>query len=298
MSKLRYFLLGMMLMSGWAQAMNAVIWQPQARDAQLGEAQWQALMVKLHQQGFDTLVLQWTRYGEAFNDVQQQQALFKRALAARGAGLKLIVGLNSDPEFFTRQRQPQASLERYLTRLGNQDVFQADGWLKGIGAEAIDGWYMSAEIDDLNWRSPEMRAALTHWLTQTRQRLQRRGGKPVYISSFFAGNMAPQSYQALMADISTTGVRVWVQDGAGVAKLSPAQRALYLDASVSCETAGAAQGIVYELFSVLPGKTFRAQPMPDSAIRQQLARTPPCGKDRVFFSLRYLPLAHGTLRHD
>lgn len=297
MSKLRYFLLGIMLMSGWAQAMNAVIWQPQARDAQLGEAKWQALMVKLHQQGFDTLVLQWTRYGEAFNDVQQQ-ALFKRALAARGAGLKLIVGLNSDPEFFTRQRQPQASLERYLTRLGNQDVFQADGWLKGIGAEAIDGWYMSAEIDDLNWRSPEMRAALTHWLTQTRQRLQRRGGKPVYISSFFAGNMAPQSYQALMADISTTGVRVWVQDGAGVAKLSPAQRALYLDASVSCETAGAAQGIVYELFSVLPGKTFRAQPMPDSAIRQQLARTPPCGKDRVFFSLRYLPLAHGTLRHD
>ena len=65
-------------------------------------------MSQLRLQGFDTLVLQWTRYGDAFTQPEQRALLFKRAAAAQQAGLKLIVGLNADPEFlYTRNSPPQ-----------------------------------------------------------------------------------------------------------------------------------------------------------------------------------------------
>lgn len=48
-----------------------------------------------------------------------------------------------------------------------------------------DGWYISAEIDDLNWRDVSVRAPLLKWLKDSRQMLQAVADKPVYISSFF-----------------------------------------------------------------------------------------------------------------
>ncbi len=71
-------------------------------------------MSQLRFQGFDTLVLQWTRYGDAFTQPEQRTLLFKRAAAAQQTGLKLIVGLNANPEFFMHQKQSSAALESYL----------------------------------------------------------------------------------------------------------------------------------------------------------------------------------------
>ena len=65
-------------------------------------------MSQLRLQGFDTLVLQWTRYGDAFTQPEQRALLFKRAAAAQQAGLKLIVGLNAIRNFLcTRNSRPQ-----------------------------------------------------------------------------------------------------------------------------------------------------------------------------------------------
>ncbi len=61
--------------------------------------------------------MQWTRYGDAFTQPEQRALLFKRAAVAQQAGLKLIVGLNADPEFFMHQKQSSAALESYLNRL-------------------------------------------------------------------------------------------------------------------------------------------------------------------------------------
>ncbi len=74
------------------------------------------------------LVLQWTRYGDAFTQPEQRALLFKRAAAAQQAGLKLIVGLNADPEFFMHQKQSSAALESYLNRLLAADLQQARLW--------------------------------------------------------------------------------------------------------------------------------------------------------------------------
>lgn len=53
--------------------MKGIIWQPQNRDSQITDApSGRGLMSQLRLQGFDTLVLQWTRYGDAFTQPEQR----------------------------------------------------------------------------------------------------------------------------------------------------------------------------------------------------------------------------------
>ncbi|QCT20386.1 DUF4434 domain-containing protein [Jejubacter calystegiae] len=284
--------------SAGVQAMTAVIYQPQLRDRSVALPQWQQLMGQLRLQGFDTLVLQWTRYGDAFNDRQGQKWLMQRADAARQAGLKLIVGLHADPDFFTRQIQPPAAQENYLNQLLFRDLEQARQWLTA-GAH-IDGWYLSAEVDDLHWRTDESREKLMAWLSSSRRQLATIADRPVAISSFFAGNMTPDGYRQLVSEMAATGVRIWVQDGAGVGKLSATERQLYLDRSLF-EGAAPGAGVVYEIFRQTSGAdaSFSARPVSEQEFRQiwNRSRSGSQGKDRLFFSLRYLPQARGILAY-
>lgn len=296
MKRLLYSLLALLLISvsPWTYAMNGVFWQPQLRDNQVSEANWQFLMKKLRQQGVDTLIVQWTRYGDAFTVEQDRAFLLKRIGDAHHAGLKVIIGLNSDPDFFNRQKQPPAAQENYLSRLRVKDIQQARLWVDELNVKP-DGWYISAEIDDLNWREEAVRTQMLKWLGDTRRLLSEVANKPVYISSFFAGNMSPDAYRQLIAQMRDTGVNVWVQDGSGVNKLTNLQRELYLEASAGCKTASPASGIVYELFTVNPGETFSAKVKQASEIKSLLAKHSACNKDTLYFSLRYLPVAHGIL---
>ncbi|WP_202304506.1 DUF4434 family protein [Dryocola clanedunensis] len=286
--------LAFLLICPQAIAMKGIFWQPQLRDNQVSEAKWQSLMHSLRREGFDTLILQWTRYGDAFTHESESLALQQKAAAARSAGLRLIVGLYSDPDFFTRQKQPAAAQANYLNYLRTQDISQARSWLQKSGIEP-DGWYISAEIDDLNWREDTSRQQMLKWLGDTRFGLAAVSDKPLYISSFFAGNMTPESFAGLNRQVKERGINVWVQDGSGVGKMNSAQRALYLDAAAGCQTATPASGIVYELFSINPGKTFSASPKTESVITALLAKKSSCHKDSLYFSLRYLPQALGTL---
>ncbi len=71
MRKFIFVLLTLLLVSPFSFAMKGIIWQPQNRDSQVTDTQWQGLMSQLRLQGFDTLVLQWTRYGDAFTQPEQ-----------------------------------------------------------------------------------------------------------------------------------------------------------------------------------------------------------------------------------
>ncbi|MCS2169548.1 DUF4434 family protein [Scandinavium sp. TWS1a] len=290
--KRRHFLLLLALFSPLACAMNAIFWQPQLRDNSIPPEQWRSLMQNVRQTGFDTLVLQWTRYGEAFSNGNELNLLQQRTTDARAAGLNVIIGLHADPDFFQRQKQTATALTNYLNRLRVADIQQAKKW-----SAYADGWYISAEIDDLNWRNPGARAQLRQWLSTTRTQLTTVDNKPVYISSFFAGNMTPESYGRMLAEIHQLGLQVWVQDGQGVNTLTRSERALYLDASAGCESLTPAQGIVYELFQTQPGKTFNTKALSSTELTTRLTQKTACDKDRIYFSLRYLPIAKGTLEN-
>lgn len=285
---MKILLTALLLVAPFANAMNAVMYQPQLRDITVTDAQWQSVLSKLKGQGIYTLVLQWSRYDDAFRDGKSRAWLEQKAQLTAANGMKLVIGLAADGRFFERQKQPLPALENYLNRLRANDIAVAKRWVDVLGEKSIAGWYISSELDDLRWRDPKMQQAALSWLGKTRLSLAGVADKPVAVSSFFAGNMTPDSYRKWVTTISHSGVKVWVQDGAGTQMLTNAERALYLKVPSA--------GNVIELFRQdKQAKTFKATPAPAAYQQKWLATPVPPGQDRVYFSLRYMNAASGVL---
>ncbi|GAB6196088.1 DUF4434 domain-containing protein [Lysobacter xanthus] len=279
-----------------SSAQVAMIYQPQLRDMQVAEAAWPGVFEQTRQQGFDTIVLQYTRYGSAFGSRSEQDWLRRRIADARGKGLRVVVGLYADPDFFNAQYQSGAALDTYLAQLRQQDIKLAKQWVATLGATAISGWYLYPEVDDLRWQDTAARRSLVDHLRKERQSLASIAPAAVFISSFFAGNSAPAPYHDLVMAVQRTGVRVWVQDGAGTGVLSAEQRAQYVDTLSQC-TYGPANGLVFEIFrqtstGSAPFTAARLGPAEEAAA---LAQRAACGGASVFFEQRYLNSMAGTL---
>lgn len=299
MKKLRLILLFCLLTSYFpAHALTGIFWQPQERDFSVADASWTSLMRKVKKQGFDTLVVQWTRYGESFSSEQDTKQLLQKINHAQSAGLNVIVGLYADPEFFVRQKQPAAALDNYLNRLRVLDVQQVKLWGKKLSTAPV-GWYISAEIDDVNWRDSTNRQALLSWLTETKNSIAQHSDLPLYISGFFTGHMSPEAYHDLSQQISRIGINVWIQDGGGVGKLTVAQRDLYLDRILSCSSKNklVVSGAIHEVFTASPKKDFVASPKSEKEINAILIRQSMCKYDNLYFSLRYLPISTGIIEY-
>jgi hypothetical protein len=207
-----------------------------------------------------------------------------------------VLGLDSDPAFFQRQEASPAALDAYLLTLSRRNVEVARRWIDDLGSEAIVGWYLPIEIDDRRWRDPAVRRRLQDYLVAERRQLDGIAQRPIYVTSFFAGNMTPSRYAELLADIQRSGVRAWVQDGAGTGRLGQGERELYLGAASSCAESHA-RGIVYEIFRQTgEDKAFSAAALPAVEASAALAQRAPCGGDSVFFELRYLPEMATVLR--
>lgn len=280
-----------------AAAMTAVFYQPQLRDREVAQAQWPSVFAKVHARGFDTLVVQWTRYGDAFGDPAGHAWLLQRVREAQAAGLHVVLGLDSDPEFFQRQDASLVALDDYLRTLSRRNAEVARQWTDDLGSGAIEAWYLPIEIDDRRWRDPAARKQLLDYLSTERRQLDKIAQLPIYVTSFFAGNMTPSRYGEMLADVQRSGVRVWVQDGAGTGRLSEGERELYLGAASHCEAVHA-HGIVYEVFhQVGSDEAFTASALPVDEADSALAQRAPCGGDSLFFELRYLPGMADVLRH-
>lgn len=295
-ARIRLTMLLWLLMPWLACASTAIIYQPQLRDRAVAQAQWSQFFTQLRAQGFDTLVVQWTEYGGAFSDADGHMWLLQRVREAHAAGLRIVLGLSSDPAFFQRQEASTAALGDYLNALSRRNDAVAHRWVNDLGVDAIDGWYLPVEIDDRRWRDVAARKPLLDYLTSERRQLDRIAPRPVYVTSFFAGNMTPDRYAELLDDVQHTGVRAWVQDGAGTGRLAEGERKLYLDAVSQC-AAVHAHGIVFEIFHQTgEDKAFSATALPATEASTVLARRAPCGGDSVFFELRYLPEMTGLIK--
>lgn len=283
------FLTAALLAAPLVHAMNAVMYQPQLRDMSMTDGQWQTMLHQLKMQGIDTLVLQWSRYGDAFRESESRSWLEHKAKLARDSNMKLVLGLAADEHFFARQKQPLAARENYLNLLRADDVAVAKRWVEVLGQENIAGWYISGELDDLNWRTPQMQQAALDWLSKTRRSLAQVADKPVAVSSFFSGNMAPESWSKWVGALNQSGVKMWVQDGSGTQTLPPAVRELYMRAP--------AAGQIVELFRQQKQATgFSATALATPQQHQWLATPLPAGQDRIYFSLRYMDVAQGVLQ--
>lgn len=270
-----------------AHASRGIIYQPQLRDMSITDARWEQIVTRVKQDGFDTLIVQWTRYGDAFGTARDADWLAARLIRAHDAGLRLVLGLYSDPAFFSRQTQNAGELARYLAHQEYLDLDQAKVWLARLGKGRISGWYLPAEVDDANWRQPDRQQLLARYLAVSARSLRSQRDVPVYISTFFTGKMSPEAYSELVRLIARQQVQPMVQDGRGTGVLNDVERDLYLSVLMPCQ--GRVAGIVHELFVQRPdAKAFRADALAPERQQALLATPDPCGSQRWFFSLRYL----------
>ncbi len=279
---------------GLAYGLTGVIYQPQLRDMTVSDSFWPRSFKSLRQQGFDTLVLQWTRHGDSFSAGAPRDWLDRRVQEALEANLNIVIGLYADPEVFPALEVTSDLLEPYFLRSTEANIQLARTWISNIPKDRLSGWYLPLEIDDRRWRSAKDASTLGRFLIRDVRELHRLIDKPVYISAFFKGNSSPEQFKALLTSINkATGLKIWVQDGRGTGVLLPPETSLYLAPLLTCRDSPVS-GVVYEIFRQTgPDHAFKAEPLSARSMASALRQRSPCGGDTVFFSFRYLmPLSH------
>ena len=271
-------------------AVTAIFYQPQTKDLEANVQNWPIIFSSVKQVGFDTLVLQWTRYGNAFSSTEERAWLKNRILEARQAKLNVIIGLSSEPDIFARIKQTNAALSNYLRKLRESDINLVRYWIQNLSITEISGWYIALEIDDYEWREPARRAQLKEHLDDEALKIQSIADRPIFISSYFRGWMTPQRYAELLNNIAEGNkLKIWVQDGAGEKKLNHLETNLYFQLLTHCEKP-IINGKIFEIFEQVNqnNQTFKAIPLSEKILGTVLKQRAPCNGDSVFFSLRYL----------
>jgi len=269
--------------------MTALIYQPHRADMLLPEQRWSKIFKQVRQQGFDTVVFQWTRHGQTFASNTEQQWLQRRLLDASAAGLDLVVGLYADPNPRSVDQLANSQVLAYARHTAALNQALAAHWQSVLPAQHLVGWYLPFEIDDKRWRDRQAQTALIAWTGRDVGLLSEQFGLPVYQSAFFTGHATPVRFTALLNTLTAgTSVRLWVQDGRGTLSLTTAEAALYLETLTTCPTP-AVHGVIYELFKqTSPDERFTASALSIEQQQAALQQAAPCDGDSVFFSLRYL----------
>jgi len=272
-----------------AGEIKGIFFQPLTSDLDIPAKNWPQIFATAKAKGFNTLVVQWTSYGDAFSSSANQEWLRDRMLQASQAKLQLIVGLGGDPEIFSRLKQAPPALGSYLRKMNQVNVDLALKWSQTLPKDSVVGWYLPLEIDDRQWRELAPRIELTKYLARQVNELSNVLAVPVYASSFFAGNMAPERYAAMLESMqSRSKVRLWVQDGSGTGKLLPVERDLYLKAVSNC-SGFAVSGFIHEIFvQTQADHQFAAVPLQGTSMSKALDQKSPCGGDNIYFALNYL----------
>ena len=277
-----------------AHAMTGMIYQPQQRDMKLPDAFWSATFSDLRKRGFDTLIVQWTQYGEIFSKNKEKEWLKRRLQDAVMADLKLVIGLYADPDVFSSLEMPTNLLEPYFLKNTEKNLTLAREFSILLPKDSIAGWYLTLEVDDRRWRAQSDQLVLAKQLARDVTQLKTQNDLPVYISTFFKGNSEPKQFKEMLSELKkTSDLRIWVQDGVGTKKLLPAETALYITTLTQCKDTPVA-GVVFEIFNqVGADSNFKAEPLSAGQLKKALLQRAPCGGDSIFFSLRYLyPFGH------
>ncbi|MBY5924719.1 MULTISPECIES: DUF4434 domain-containing protein [unclassified Halomonas] len=254
-----------------------LFYQPQNHDELLTRERWQTLWQQAADHGVDTLIVQWTRYGDdTFGGAEGWLA--DALVEAERQGLELILGLHQDPAYYDTLPD-NARFAHYWYQLLARSAAQQQAILQQWPLTPV-GWYLPQELDDWLFRDPGVRDELVSQLASASTAL----AGPLHLSMFSGGFVTPQVYTAWAEAISDSGWQVWWQDDEGTRNLDPLVRSDYRHA-LSCRV-----GIVREAFSRTSGATepFHAIPTPP----RRPARD--CHPDAVF-SLRYMPWAQDLL---
>ncbi len=302
----KYGLIGLMVMvatfseavevTGRSGPVKGIFYQPWQSDLSLTRSDWERRMIRLHENGLDTLYVQWLQYGEVdfLNAHLKKGELFIQGLlnAAASQEIGVYIGLFSDPEFFHSLTLSTAELDRYLFKLRKKTVRLAAEFQARYGKHpAFKGWYLPEEIDDLNWRLPSRQKLLNHHLHALAHTLESLGGKkPVAFSTFFSGALSPERFARFCQQLlEGSDAFVLVQDGLG-GRMDLSTTRKYHDALRRTVTNQDRLCWIMELFNdELPGPGFKGKAIEAHEFNERFAVVHKSfmGRRLALFSLRY-----------
>ncbi len=250
------------------------------RDAGRPATDWYRRLSDLAELGVREIILQWTRYGLTDFYHGGKDLLAPVLEAARRHNLKVVVGLQYDPEYWSMLDRPPEALARYLARRGRRVALQTGELARRIqrlrGADVVSGWYIADELDDETALDPVRYRALAGYLRRIVQAVRHSGlDRPVRVSGFSNGRTAPARSAALWRQLlAESGVDVFLfQDGIGAGKLTLTTLPAYLSAlDAEFPRHGLQFRVVTELFRQKKGEAgrFEARPAPYNRILRQL----------------------------
>lgn len=266
-------------------AATGVFYQPLNRDRHLTAADWRSLMLNVRQAGYKQLVVQWSQYGEQhFLDSGSPVTLLLDA--AREQALDLWLGLSADPEQFkhdwTRDSRRSYLESQFANFAANLKILPVNN---PELTQNVAGWFIPLELFDLDLTSS---VSVLHLKKQLRA-LQQYTNKPIMISVFANGQLAPILFRKALQQLQMPGLQLWLQDGSGAALVSPDYRKELL-AALDCDV-----GLIVEAFrdGSYDGE-FAARSASSTELQQALAEIKPC-HNVLLFSLRYLSLSNALL---
>jgi hypothetical protein len=183
------------------------------------------------------------------------------------SGMSVRIGLAHDPEFWDRIKpaEPVDRVQAYLQLLRMRSLRVARELAPLVsGHRSFDGWFVTEEVDDVNWIQPERRALLRSHLRDLSNALgELTPRKSVAISGFSNAHSDPATLEAFWLEL-LDGIRVDLvlfQDGIGAHKLTLDSAGPYLRAMKRATTRSArALSIVVELFEQIAGPPVSSGP--------------------------------------
>jgi hypothetical protein len=250
-------------------------------------AQWEDLFRELRRLRLTRVVVQWSLAGDlAFYESAAHRKVANPPLEtilrlAEESHMTVLVGLAHDPEYWGRIAREPAIVEAYLRRLRSRSLSVARELAPRLGrSAAFSGWYLSEEIDDLNWLEPRRRAILAAHLKEEAQGLRELApAGTIAVSGYSRANCDPTALAGLWKDLLADSPLdlVLFQDGIGALNLDLEHWPLYLEAlRGAVRERGKELGVVVEVFQQTGGPpldegTFRAEAAPLDRVRRQLA---------------------------
>ncbi|WP_295798397.1 DUF4434 domain-containing protein [uncultured Microbulbifer sp.] len=267
---------------------NTIFYQPHNTDGVLGGNEWQEIFAEARDAGFTSIVVQWSRYGDA--DFGGAGGWLEQVVGiAHDQGLSVVMGLYSDPDFFTRITGTDFEVGAYLNSYLVKNLRILEQLAARPVQKKISGWYLPAEFDDRYWFSVKRQNLLRDQLGKWDAALAERTSKPWSTTSFFTGWQSPANYADWLRGLKYD---IWIQDGSGTGVLTDGQRTFYLDAIDKVNS-----GVIVEAFQQRNDEEkFVAQPRDQEEVRLLEKNYRGLGFQRVgYFSLRYMPFARGRL---
>tara|TARA_R100000027_G_scaffold67028_1_gene64267 strand:- start:172 stop:1644 length:1473 start_codon:yes stop_codon:yes gene_type:complete len=252
--------------------------------ADVSVAEWREVLRIVRDAGMNTVIIQWSAAQEIayFEPAPEQYTEFYPVLnrlfeAAEGQPINIVLGLSHDPLYWKNIETRNDVRDVYFRVRSSHNLRIQESLLELF--EDIPNWtgyYLSEEIDDINWREPAEEEVFHQYLLRSSRIIEDRDeNRSVSISSFFRKRTAPSTYSGNLRDLmnSTTIDHLWIQDGIGVEMLSasliePYYRAL----ATQFSTPPPSIGVVVEIFEMTSsaGEPFAAQTALASRVENQL----------------------------